>query len=79
MKASIDAEDTATRSLPTDEQSDKGQDDEVEVTLMSEKDRKKEVAKRAHEVKREKKKKDKKTEHAKETARKVAIKAGKKA
>jgi hypothetical protein len=62
LKASIDAKDTASGSIPTNEQADKGDDDEADLAKMSEKDRKKEDARRL------KKEKD----------RKNAVKAGKK-
>jgi hypothetical protein len=70
LKTSIDAKDTASRSISTDEQVDKGDDDEADLAKMSEKDMKKEDAKRL--------KKEKDAERAKEKARKDAVKAGKK-
>jgi hypothetical protein len=70
LKASIDAKDTASGSIPTGEQADKGDDDEADLAKMSEKDRKKEDAKRL--------KKEKDAECAKEKARKDAVKAEKK-
>jgi hypothetical protein len=78
LKASIDAKDIASGSLPTDEQADKGDDDEADLAKMSEKDRKKEVARRLHEKEKEKKKKHKEAEHAKEKERKDAVRVGKK-
>jgi hypothetical protein len=63
LKASIDTKDTATGSFPTNEQSDKDDDDEADLAKMSEKD---------------KKKNNKEAERAKEKARKNAVKAGKK-
>jgi hypothetical protein len=70
LKASIDAKGTASGSIPTDEQANKGDNDEADLAQMSEKDRKKEGAKRL------KKKKD--AECSKDKARKDAMKAGKK-
>jgi hypothetical protein len=70
LKASIDAKDTASGSIPTNEQADKGDDVEAVLAKMSEKDRKKEDARRL--------KKEKDAEHTKEKARKNAVKAGKK-
>jgi hypothetical protein len=70
LKASIDAKDTASGSIPTGEQADKGNNDETDLAKMSEKDRKKEDARRL--------KKEKDAERAKEKARKDAAKAGKK-
>jgi hypothetical protein len=46
LKASIDAKDTASGSIPTGEQADKGNNDETDLAKMSEKDRKKEDARR---------------------------------
>jgi hypothetical protein len=70
LKASIDAKDTASGSIPTNEQADKGDDDEADLAKMSEKNRKKEDARRL--------KKEKDVERAKEKAKKDAVKAGKK-
>jgi hypothetical protein len=67
LKASIDAKDTAKGSLPTNEQADKGDDDDADLAKMSEKDRKKEDARKAHEKEKEKKKKEREDERAKET------------
>ena len=45
---------------------------------MSEKDKKKEDAKRVHEKEKEKKKKEREDEHSKEKAKRIDVKAGKK-
>jgi hypothetical protein len=78
LKASIDAKDTTSGSLPTNEQADKGDDDDADLAKMSEKDRKKEDARRAHEKEKEKKKKEREDERAKEKAKRADVKAGKK-
>jgi hypothetical protein len=78
LKASIDAKDTASGSLPSDEQADKGNDDDADLAKMSEKDRKKEDTRRAHEKEKEKKKKEREDECAKEKAKCADVKAGKK-
>jgi hypothetical protein len=66
LKAAIDAKDSASGSAPATEEVDKGSDDGD----LSEKERKKEIARRALEKDKEKKKKEK--------AKKASVKAGKK-
>jgi hypothetical protein len=80
LKAIIDVKDTTLESFPTDEQVDKGNDDDVDLAKMSKKDKKKEDARRAHEKEKEKekKKKEREDECAKEKAQRADVKAGKK-
>jgi hypothetical protein len=78
LKAAVDAKDSASGFAPTTEEADKGQDDAAELVNMSEKERKKEIARRVLEIEKEKKNKKKEEEQAKEKANKASVKAGKK-
>jgi hypothetical protein len=70
LKAAIDAKDSASGSAPAAEEADKDSEDDGELANMSEKERKKEIARRALEKKKEKKNKEK--------AKKASVKARKK-
>jgi hypothetical protein len=70
LKVAIDAKDSTSGSAPATEDADKGSDDDGDLANMSEKERKKEIARRALEKDKEKKKKEK--------AKKASVKAGKK-
>ena len=76
MKASIDAKDTSPSSLPTDDQANKGDEDDVDLTNLSEKNKKKEDARK----KKKKKKKEREDERSKRKGKgkHADVKAGKK-